>query len=106
MTTSDGFEAPLITTPLALVDKLRNSSSSSSHPARRLDSTFGSEMQGYAETCSPLDNVDDSGSKFLQKSAEKHFVKKNDNGALTYIAHADYYIMLRACARVVRLISG
>ncbi|KAJ8764763.1 hypothetical protein K2173_009163 [Erythroxylum novogranatense] len=29
-----------------------------------------------------------------------HYVRKNDDGALTYVAHADYYILLRACARV------
>ncbi|KAF8399474.1 hypothetical protein HHK36_015340 [Tetracentron sinense] len=29
-----------------------------------------------------------------------HYVRKNDEGARTYVAHADYYILLRACARV------
>ena len=58
-----GTTAPLITTPPALVDKLRNSSSSCSHPTLRLNSTFGSEMRGYAKICSPLENVDDSGGK-------------------------------------------
>jgi hypothetical protein len=29
-----------------------------------------------------------------------HYVRKKDNGALSYVAHADYYILLRAFARV------
>ncbi|XP_058746390.1 TATA box-binding protein-associated factor RNA polymerase I subunit B-like [Vicia villosa] len=29
-----------------------------------------------------------------------HYVRKKDKGALSYVAHADYYILLRAFARV------
>jgi hypothetical protein len=29
-----------------------------------------------------------------------HYVRKKDNGSLSYVAHADYYILLRAFARV------
>ncbi|ESW03751.1 hypothetical protein PHAVU_011G039300 [Phaseolus vulgaris] len=29
-----------------------------------------------------------------------HYARKRDEGALTYVAHADYYILLRACARI------
>jgi hypothetical protein len=29
-----------------------------------------------------------------------HYVRKKDQGALSYVAHADYYILLRAFARV------
>ncbi|KAK7291153.1 hypothetical protein RIF29_06071 [Crotalaria pallida] len=32
-----------------------------------------------------------------------HYVRKRDEGALTYVAHADYYILLRACARVAQV---
>ncbi|KAL5759526.1 hypothetical protein ACOSP7_018049 [Xanthoceras sorbifolium] len=32
-----------------------------------------------------------------------HYVRKRDEGALTYVAHADYYILLRACARVAKV---
>lgn len=32
-----------------------------------------------------------------------HYVRKKDEGAYTYAAHADYYILLRACARVAQL---
>lgn len=31
------------------------------------------------------------------------YVRKKDEGALTYVAHADYYILLRACAKVVQV---
>lgn len=29
-----------------------------------------------------------------------HYARKRDEGALTYVAHADYYILLRVCARI------
>ncbi|OMO82437.1 hypothetical protein COLO4_23013 [Corchorus olitorius] len=29
-----------------------------------------------------------------------HYMRKRDEGSLTYVAHADYYILLRSCARV------
>ncbi|KAL2988909.1 hypothetical protein AAZX31_11G109400 [Glycine max] len=32
-----------------------------------------------------------------------HYVRKRDEGALTYVAHADYYILLRACARIAQV---
>ncbi|XP_030513668.1 TATA box-binding protein-associated factor RNA polymerase I subunit B isoform X2 [Rhodamnia argentea] len=32
-----------------------------------------------------------------------HYVRKRDHGALAYVAHADYYILLRACARVAQV---
>lgn len=32
-----------------------------------------------------------------------HYVRKRDEGALTYVAHADYYILLRACARAAQV---
>ncbi|KAL6293616.1 hypothetical protein ACE6H2_001758 [Prunus campanulata] len=32
-----------------------------------------------------------------------HYVRKKDEGAYTYVAHADYYILLRACARVAEV---
>ncbi|KAE9600063.1 hypothetical protein Lal_00045724 [Lupinus albus] len=32
-----------------------------------------------------------------------HYVRKKDEGALTYVAHADYYILLRACAKVAQV---
>ncbi|KAK7250472.1 hypothetical protein RIF29_32937 [Crotalaria pallida] len=32
-----------------------------------------------------------------------HYVRKRDEGALTYVAHADYYILLRACAKVAQV---
>ncbi|GAB4857154.1 hypothetical protein Ancab_015064 [Ancistrocladus abbreviatus] len=32
-----------------------------------------------------------------------HYVRKRDDGSLTYVAHADYYILLRACARAVQV---
>lgn len=32
-----------------------------------------------------------------------HYVRKEDEGALIYVAHADYYILLRACARVAQV---
>jgi hypothetical protein len=32
-----------------------------------------------------------------------HYVRKKDEGAFTYVAHADYYILLRACARVAQV---
>ncbi|KAL5553845.1 hypothetical protein UlMin_041246 [Ulmus minor] len=32
-----------------------------------------------------------------------HYVRKRDEGALTYATHADYYILLRACAKVAQV---
>ncbi|XP_052186244.1 TATA box-binding protein-associated factor RNA polymerase I subunit B isoform X2 [Diospyros lotus] len=32
-----------------------------------------------------------------------HYVRKKDEGGYTYAAHADYYILLRSCARVARV---
>ncbi|XP_059655830.1 TATA box-binding protein-associated factor RNA polymerase I subunit B [Cornus florida] len=32
-----------------------------------------------------------------------HYVRKRDKGAFTYAAHADYYILLRSCAKVVQV---
>ncbi|KDP41196.1 hypothetical protein JCGZ_15603 [Jatropha curcas] len=32
-----------------------------------------------------------------------HYTRKRGGGALTYVAHADYYILLRSCARVVQV---
>ncbi|XVF03336.1 hypothetical protein REPUB_Repub04eG0252400 [Reevesia pubescens] len=32
-----------------------------------------------------------------------HYVRKRDEGAMTYVAHADYYILLRSCARVAEI---
>lgn len=32
-----------------------------------------------------------------------HYVRKKDEGSYTYVAHADYYILLRACARAARV---
>lgn len=32
-----------------------------------------------------------------------HYVRKRDEGVLTYVAHADYYILLRACARIAQV---
>ncbi|CAM8913498.1 unnamed protein product [Rhodiola kirilowii] len=32
-----------------------------------------------------------------------HYVRKKDGGAYTYVAHADYYILLRSCARVAEV---
>ncbi|KAK7279622.1 hypothetical protein RJT34_24677 [Clitoria ternatea] len=32
-----------------------------------------------------------------------HYVRKKDEGALTYVAHADYYILLQACARIAQV---
>ena len=32
-----------------------------------------------------------------------HYVRKKDEGALTYVAHADYYLLLRACARTAQV---
>ncbi|XP_061336584.1 TATA box-binding protein-associated factor RNA polymerase I subunit B isoform X2 [Gastrolobium bilobum] len=39
----------------------------------------------------------------LNKLDYLHYVRKRDEGALTYVAHADYYILLRACARVAQV---
>ncbi|WCJ33746.1 TATA box-binding protein-associated factor RNA polymerase I subunit B [Euphorbia peplus] len=32
-----------------------------------------------------------------------HYARRKDEGALSYVAHADYYILLRACARVAEV---
>ncbi|XP_054824791.1 TATA box-binding protein-associated factor RNA polymerase I subunit B [Prosopis cineraria] len=32
-----------------------------------------------------------------------HYVRKKDKGAYAYVAHADYYIILRACARAAQV---
>ncbi|OMO79041.1 hypothetical protein CCACVL1_13940 [Corchorus capsularis] len=32
-----------------------------------------------------------------------HYMRKRDEGTLAYIAHADYYILLRSCARVAEV---
>ncbi|KAM7490996.1 hypothetical protein LguiA_033917 [Lonicera macranthoides] len=32
-----------------------------------------------------------------------HYMRKKDEGAYTYAAHADYYILLRSCAKVAQL---
>ncbi|KAM7274078.1 hypothetical protein ACFE04_028742 [Oxalis oulophora] len=32
-----------------------------------------------------------------------HYARKRDEGSLSYVAHADYYILLRACARVAQV---
>ncbi|KAF6159574.1 hypothetical protein GIB67_032345 [Kingdonia uniflora] len=36
-------------------------------------------------------------------STSLHYARKNDEGTREYVAHADYYILLRACARVVEV---
>lgn len=32
-----------------------------------------------------------------------HYARKKDEGSMIYVAHADYYILLRACARVAQV---
>lgn len=32
-----------------------------------------------------------------------HYARRKADGALTYVAHADYYILLRACARAAQV---
>ncbi|KAF3431460.1 hypothetical protein FNV43_RR26191 [Rhamnella rubrinervis] len=32
-----------------------------------------------------------------------HYVRKKGEGSLTYVAHADYYVLLRACARTAQV---
>ncbi|KAI4366307.1 hypothetical protein MLD38_022196 [Melastoma candidum] len=32
-----------------------------------------------------------------------HYARKRDEGSMVYIAHADYYVLLRACARVAEV---
>ncbi|XP_050213695.1 TATA box-binding protein-associated factor RNA polymerase I subunit B-like [Mercurialis annua] len=39
----------------------------------------------------------------LKKDNYLHYVRKRDGDALTYAAHADYYILLRACAQVAQV---
>ena len=40
---------------------------------------------------------------YLKRFDYLHYVRKRDEGALTYAAHADYYILLRACAKVAQV---
>lgn len=37
--------------------------------------------------------------KHIKRLDYLHYVRKRDDGSLTYAAHADYYILLHACAR-------
>ncbi|KAF9588872.1 hypothetical protein IFM89_016835 [Coptis chinensis] len=39
----------------------------------------------------------------LKRLDHLHYIRKNDNGTRSYVAHADYYILLRACARVAEV---
>ncbi|KAJ9561978.1 hypothetical protein OSB04_007138 [Centaurea solstitialis] len=39
----------------------------------------------------------------VKRSDYLHYTRKKDDGAYTYAAHADYYILLRSCARVAQL---
>ncbi|XP_062083077.1 TATA box-binding protein-associated factor RNA polymerase I subunit B isoform X2 [Humulus lupulus] len=41
--------------------------------------------------------------KQLKKFGYLHYARKRDEGSLTYAVHADYYILLRACAKVVQI---
>ncbi|KAM6576079.1 hypothetical protein CsatB_027916 [Cannabis sativa] len=41
--------------------------------------------------------------KQLKKFGYLHYARKRDEGSLTYSVHADYYILLRACAKVVQI---
>lgn len=38
-----------------------------------------------------------------EKLGYVHYVRKKDKGALSYVAHADYYILLRAFARAAHV---
>ncbi|PON76829.1 TATA box-binding protein-associated factor RNA polymerase I subunit B [Parasponia andersonii] len=40
---------------------------------------------------------------YLKRFDYLHYVRKKDEGSLTYAAHADYYILLRACAKVAQV---
>uniref|UniRef100_A0A5B7A5D3 Putative TATA box-binding protein-associated factor RNA polymerase I subunit B n=1 Tax=Davidia involucrata TaxID=16924 RepID=A0A5B7A5D3_DAVIN len=39
----------------------------------------------------------------VKRSDYLHYVRKKDEGAYTYAAHADYYILLRSCSRVAQV---
>ncbi|KAJ9555760.1 hypothetical protein OSB04_010374 [Centaurea solstitialis] len=39
----------------------------------------------------------------VKRSDYLHYTRKKGNGAYTYAAHADYYVLLRSCARVAQL---
>ncbi|KAI3736081.1 hypothetical protein L6452_15614 [Arctium lappa] len=39
----------------------------------------------------------------VKRSDYLHYTRKKGDGAYTYVAHADYYVLLRSCARVAQL---
>ncbi|KAK6242752.1 hypothetical protein SCA6_008141 [Theobroma cacao] len=39
----------------------------------------------------------------LKRLSYLHYARKKDEGAMIYVAHADYYILLRSCARVAEV---
>lgn len=41
--------------------------------------------------------------KVIKRLDYLHYKRKSDDGAWAYVAHADYYILLRACARVAQV---
>ncbi|KAK4786944.1 hypothetical protein SAY86_010777 [Trapa natans] len=41
--------------------------------------------------------------KIIKRRDYLHYKRKRDDGAFTYVAHADYYILLRACARMANI---
>ncbi|GAB2262919.1 hypothetical protein Droror1_Dr00003916 [Drosera rotundifolia] len=41
--------------------------------------------------------------EMVKRSEYLHYTRKKENGSLSYVAHADYYILLRACAKAVEV---
>ncbi|KAK6922021.1 hypothetical protein RJ641_012528, partial [Dillenia turbinata] len=86
---------------------------SSEGSLRGQDSTPGS--QAFAETLKDEAikhlkcNMEESRFRYIPPRVKikrcdyLHYVRKKDDGALNYVAHADYYILLRACATAAQV---
>ncbi|KAL8112004.1 hypothetical protein AgCh_019637 [Apium graveolens] len=69
--------------------------SSESHNREEAVNRLKSNMENRFCYIPPKDKCNNT--KYL------HYARKKDEGAYTYAAHADYYILLRACARVAQI---
>ncbi|XP_004152882.1 TATA box-binding protein-associated factor RNA polymerase I subunit B isoform X2 [Cucumis sativus] len=91
-----------------------------SHSSKSLDNSDDDEQSSVDKAASSLTSINEAIRQLKLDMEEKrfcyipprinpkrfdylHYSRKIDEGALTYAAHADYYILLRACARAAQV---
>lgn len=94
--------------------------SQQSHSSKSLENSDDDELSSEDKTASTVTSIDGAIRRLKLDMEEKrfcyipprvnpkrfdylHYSRKMDEGALTYAAHADYYILLRACARAAQV---